>query len=60
MLAGDVLLAGGTNEVAAFNTSDGQVQWTAPVIGRALDIAVSNGRVIVSTDQGVLHCFKPQ
>lgn len=60
VLAGDILLAGGTNGVAAFSTADGQVRWTAPVTGRALDIAVSNGRVIVSTDQGLLHCFKPQ
>ena len=58
ILAGDTLYAGGTNEAAAFSTVDGRTLWTAPVDGRALDLAVADGHLIVSTDQGKLHCFR--
>ncbi len=57
VLAGDVLLAGGAGEVAAMAAADGRTLWSGKVTGRALDLALSGGRVIVSTDQGTLHCF---
>ncbi len=57
ILASDVLFAGGTNEVAALGTTDGKTLWTNKVTGRALDLAVVDGRLIVSTDRGVIHCF---
>ena len=57
VLAGATLFAGGTGEVAAIDTEDGRILWTAPVHGRALDIALAEGRLIASTDQGTIHCF---
>ena len=57
VLAGDVLFAGGADEVTAMATADGRTLWSGKVTGRALDLALSGGRVIVSTDQGTLHCF---
>lgn len=57
ILAGDVLYAGGTGAVAAFNAKDGKSLWTNDVKGRALDLAVADGRLLVSTDEGVIHCF---
>ena len=57
ILAGGTLFAGGTGEVAAIDSKSGQILWTAPVEGRALDLALANGRLIASTDQGAIHCF---
>ncbi len=58
ILAGEVLYAGGTNEVAAFDAADGKTLWTHEVSGRALDLLVANGRLVVSTDEGVIHAFR--
>lgn len=59
ILAGDLLLAGGDAEVAAYRCSDGRQVWSAPVEGRAYGLAAANGRLLVSTGQGNIHCFVP-
>jgi GxxExxY protein len=59
ILAGNLLFAGGDNQVAAFNRTNGQPAWTAPVQGRAYGLAAANGRLMVSTDTGTIHCFSP-
>jgi outer membrane protein assembly factor BamB len=56
--AGDRLYAGGLNEIAAINPEDGAITWTAPVDGRALELASANGYLLASTDKGVIHAFK--
>jgi outer membrane protein assembly factor BamB len=57
ILAGSLLIAGGDNEVAAFDATAGAKLWSAPVQGRALGLAVANGLLYVSTDQGFIHAF---
>ncbi|MFH1743645.1 MAG: PQQ-binding-like beta-propeller repeat protein [bacterium] len=57
ILAGDHLLAGGDNEVAVYDTSNGSILWTGEVTGRAYGLAVSNGSLFVSTDRGTIHQF---
>jgi len=57
ILAGDVLFAGGDGEVAAIAASDGATLWTAPVKGKVYGLAFANGRLLVSTDRGAIHCF---
>lgn len=57
ILAGDVLYAGGRDSVAAYSTEDGGRSWSAPVAGNALGLAVADGRLFVSTDEGGVHCF---
>ena len=57
ILAGDILFAGGNNEVVAYAASDGKRVWSAPVNGDAMGIAVAHGRLLVSTDKGTIHCF---
>jgi outer membrane protein assembly factor BamB len=57
ILAGDVLIAGGDDEVAAFRASDGRPFWKAPVSGRAYGLSVAQQRLYVSTDSGAIHCF---
>ncbi|MBN2311345.1 MAG: PQQ-binding-like beta-propeller repeat protein [Candidatus Hydrogenedentes bacterium] len=58
ILAGDVLFAGGADEVAAFAIADGAALATLPVNGRAYGLAAANGRLYVSTDTGAVHCFE--
>ncbi len=57
ILAGDTLIAGGDNEVGAYSMSNGLCIWTAPVNGKALGLAVADGRLYVSTHTGSIHCF---
>ena len=57
ILAGDVLFAGGDDEVAAFSTSSGDKLWVGEVKGRAHGLAVSDGYLYVSTNLGNVHAF---
>jgi len=57
IMAGDLLFAGGDGEVAAFNPTDGKILWTGKVDGRAYALAAADGRLLVGTDKGGIHCF---
>ena len=59
ILAGDTVFAGGIDEVAAFRTSDGEQVWTGSVEGGVYGLAVADGALFVSTDQGRIACFRP-
>ena len=59
ILAGDTVFAGGIDEVAAFRTSDGEQIWTGSVEGGVYGLAVADGALFVSTDQGRIACFRP-
>lgn len=58
VLAGATLAAGGENEVAGIQATDGKILWTRPVAGAAYGIAASGGALFVSTDSGSIHCFR--
>jgi outer membrane protein assembly factor BamB len=60
ILAGDTLFCGGEGAVWAYRVSDGKRLWRGRVPGTAHGLAVSNGRLFVSTDTGAIHCFSPQ
>ena len=55
---GEVLYAGGDGRVAAYRASDGQRLWEGPVAGRAYGLAVADGALFVSTDEGVIQSFR--
>ena len=57
ILAGGVLYAGGKDRVVAAEAATGKQLWSSPVEGDARGLAVSNGRLFVSTDKGFIHCF---
>lgn len=57
VLAGSTLFAGGEDSIIAIDTANGQKIWTASVTGKALGLTVANGRLLVSTDTGAIHCF---
>jgi outer membrane protein assembly factor BamB len=60
ILAGDVLLAGGPGQVIAVAADAGKQLWTAGIEGTAKGLAVASGRLLVSTDAGLIYCFAPQ
>ncbi|HPM81023.1 MAG TPA: PQQ-binding-like beta-propeller repeat protein, partial [Candidatus Anammoximicrobium sp.] len=59
MLAGESLLLGGRDRVLAVDAADGKTIWSTAVAGAAHGLAAAGGRLWVSTDQGVIHCFRP-
>ncbi len=54
---GNALLMGGKDKVTALSADTGQVAWTSSVRGKAYGLAVANGSLYVSTDQGTITCF---
>ncbi len=58
ILAGETLVAGGKDEIAALRAADGSVAWKQKVRGRAYGLAAANGAVFASTDDGAIHCFR--
>ena len=59
VLAGDLVIAGGDDEVAAYDAIDGSLAWSEAVDGEAHGLAVDDGVLYVTTDRGALHCFEP-
>lgn len=57
ILAGDVLYVGGQDLVTAFSTDGGKEMWLGQVQGRAYGLSVADGKLLVSTDSGSIHCF---
>jgi outer membrane protein assembly factor BamB len=57
ILAGDAIVVGGNGEVVVHDAEDGALRWRGSVDGRAHGLAVSEGRLYVSTDSGAIHCF---
>jgi len=58
ILAGEYLIAGGANSVAAFRASDGAQVWSAPVDGLAKGLAAARSRLFVSTTSRRIYCFE--
>ena len=57
ILVGEHLVAGGSDELAVLSVLDGSPLATVPVLGNAYGLAAAKGRLYVSTDRGVVHCF---
>jgi outer membrane protein assembly factor BamB len=58
ILAGQKLVLGGKGLVAVLATETGQTLWEHEVLGEARGLAVANGSLFVSTDQGRVSCFR--
>ena len=56
--SGSALIAGGNNEVVAFNSTDGSQLWSHQVTGRVCGLAVSGGMLFASTDEGHVFAFR--
>ncbi len=56
--AGNTLIAGGTNSVAAYDPATGKQIWDTEVEGIAHGLAVAQGQLYVSTDKGYIYSYK--
>jgi outer membrane protein assembly factor BamB len=52
-----LLFVGGDGVIAAYSTTNGEELWRRAVRGRAWGIAAADGRLFVSTDEGLIYCF---
>jgi len=57
VVAGELLFAGGSNEVIVLDKTTGKELWAGKVRGRAKGLAVAGGHLLVSTDKGNVYCF---
>ncbi|MCH8921692.1 MAG: PQQ-binding-like beta-propeller repeat protein, partial [Planctomycetes bacterium] len=58
--AGKQIVAGGPSRVAVIDAKTQKTVWTAEVLGDAYGLSASDGRLLVSTDQGRIYCFDGQ
>lgn len=59
ILAGKVLYAGGAGQVLAIDADSGKPLWKSAVEGSAKGLAAAAGRLLASTDKGIIYCFGP-
>ena len=57
VLAGQTLITGGHNEVAAYSAKDGSQLWRVSADGEVFGLAVADGCLYTSTSKGVIHCY---
>ncbi len=57
IVAGNKAIVGCNNQVLIADLATQKVVWQTPIEGAALSLAVNQGKLIVSTDQGALYCF---
>lgn len=58
IVAGSTIVSGGENGISLLDmAAPTQAAASAEVDGKALGLAATHGRLFVSTDKGVIHCF---
>ncbi|MBN2327946.1 MAG: PQQ-binding-like beta-propeller repeat protein [Candidatus Omnitrophica bacterium] len=53
----NLIIAGGSESIQTFRLSNQETTWRAAVQGIPKGLAVADGKLIVSTDQGMIYCF---
>ncbi|TKG96340.1 hypothetical protein EYV94_03535 [Puteibacter caeruleilacunae] len=51
------IIIGQQDQVTAYDVTNGETLWKQDVDGRAYGLAMSEGKLFVSTDKGVIYCF---
>lgn len=57
--AGDQVILGSDGRVSILDRVAKELVWEAPIEGVAHGLAIVEGRLLVSTTRGLLHCFAP-
>ncbi len=57
IVSGEKIIAGGSGKVSLVDVVSHETVWTADVRGNACGLAVADGRLYVSTDEGDIYCF---
>jgi outer membrane protein assembly factor BamB len=60
LTAGKQVVLGGDGQVSIFDTSLRKIVWQAPIEGTAYGLAIADGNLLVSTDQGSVVTFTPE
>jgi outer membrane protein assembly factor BamB len=60
LTAGHQVVLGSDGQVSIFDTTQGKIVWEAPIEGTAYGLALANGNLLVSTDQGTIAAFAPE
>ena len=60
VVTGNLLVAGGQDQVATYEVETGKLVWQAKVDGDAVGLVVDGGRLYVSTDLGKIYGFEAQ
>jgi outer membrane protein assembly factor BamB len=58
IMSASAIITGGQDRVVAYNATNGEVIWEKKAKGKAYGLAVGNGKLFVSTNKGLIHCFK--
>ncbi|MCX7047818.1 MAG: PQQ-binding-like beta-propeller repeat protein [Candidatus Sumerlaeota bacterium] len=59
-MAQNMIFVAGQGWVRAFDPDLGKPQWETAVEGRAEGMAICEGRLLISTDDGKIYCFGPE
>ena len=57
IVAADKIVCGSDSQVVVIDTQAKQIQTTIEVKGTVLGLAAAEGKLLVSTNRGVIHCF---
>lgn len=57
IVAGKTIVCGGQQSVSIVDRKTNTTMWTAPTDGVVYGLAVSDGRLLASTDRGTIYCF---
>lgn len=60
IMADNLLVAGGADRIEAFDANSGKRRWQVEVAGTVKGLAVADGRLWASTDEGRIYCFGPE
>jgi outer membrane protein assembly factor BamB len=57
IVAGNQVVAGGAGRVAVLDLEAGEIDWSTELQGTVYGLAATDRALLVSTDEGVIHCF---
>ena len=57
ILSGNLLFIGSENHIYSLDAKTGEKAWASDVDGNVYGLAVANGRLFASTDNGNIYCF---
>ncbi|MBN2376261.1 MAG: PQQ-binding-like beta-propeller repeat protein [Sedimentisphaerales bacterium] len=60
VMAHNMLIVGGDGHLEAFNADSGKLLWRDDSLGRVESLAVCQGRLLVCTNDGRIHCYGAQ
>jgi len=60
ILAGKSIIIGGSGKIDVYDSTSGKKTWSEKVDGIVYSLAVANGKLLASTDKGMIYSFSSQ